>query len=205
MSKFADRLFYLRTENKLTQEGLCEILKEKYNLETNKSMISRYEKGIHEPGFTFIDYTADYFGVTVDWLMGRSDNKYYSDNIQGKKIPVIEIINNEILFPPKNNITSYEYTSDDADYCVKVFDDNMLGIGMKIGDLAFIHKQSDLQNGQVGLFILNGMPCIHRIFKEDNYVMLKSDNTIFNPIILNKKDFKLTKIVGRVVSVKFKL
>ena len=205
MSKFADRLFYLRTENKLTQEGLCEILKEKYDLETNKSMISRYEKGIHEPGFTFIDYTADYFGVTVDWLMGRSDNKYYSDNIQGKKIPVIEIINNEIQLPSGDNIISHEYTSDDADFCLKVFEDNMSSIGMKVGDLAFIHKQSDLQNGQVGLFVLNDKPCIYRIFKEDNYVMFKSDNTVYNPIILSKRDFKLVTIIGRVISVKFSL
>jgi repressor LexA len=205
MSKFADRLFYLRTENKLTQDGLCEILREKYNLDTNKSMISRYEKGIHEPGFTFIDYTADYFGVTVDWLMGRSDNKYYSDNTQCNKIPVIEITNNEIQLPPKDNIVSYEYTSDDADFCLKVFEDNMSSIGMKVNDLAFIHKQNDLQNGQVGLFVLNDKPCIYRIFKENNYVMLKSDNTVYNPIILTKKDFKIVTIIGRVVSVKFSL
>ena len=205
MSKFADRLFHLRTENKLTQEGLSDILKEKYEIETNKSMISKYEKGIHEPGFTFIDYVADHFGVTTDWLMGRSDNKYYSDNIQCKKIPVIKTINNEIQLTTGENIISYEYTSDDADFCLKVFEDNMSSIGMKVDDLAFVHKQHDLENGQVGLFILNDKPCIYRIFKEDTYVMLKSDNTFYNPIILSKKDFKLVTIIGRIISVKFSL
>jgi len=205
MSKFADRLFSLRTQNKLTQEGLSDILKDKYDVETNKSMVSKYEKGIHEPGFTFIDYVADYFGVTTDWLMGRSENKYYSDNTQGKKVPIIKEIAADIQNMSGNNIISYEYTNENCDFCVKVFDDNMSGAGMKTGSLAYIKKQSVLQNGEVGLFLINGQPAIHRIIKENSYVMLKSDNTEYDPIIFSKKDFKQVAIIGKVIGIKFNL
>ncbi len=205
MSKFADRLFYLRTENKLTQEGLCDILKEKYNLETNKSMISRYEKGIHEPGFTFIDYTADYFGVTIDWLMGRSDNKYYSDNLQVKKIPLVRTINSSGQIVNTDNITSYEYSNEDCDFCFKVTDDNMSAIGMKLGSLAFIHVQQSLNNGDVGLFLIDGSPLFYRFFEEDKYIMLKPENQICTPAIFSKKDFKQVLIIGKVITVKFNL
>lgn len=207
MSKFADRLYFLRSENKLTQDGLCDILKEKYNIETNKSMISKYEKGIHEPAFTFIDYVADYFGVTTDWLMGRSDNKYYSDNnIDVRKVPVLKEITNEIQLMSSDNILSYQYTTDDADFCIHVFEDNMRVSGLKLNDLVFIKKQSNLENAQVGLFIINDKPGLYRLFcDEEPYVMLSSDTPWYKPVIMSKKDFKQITIIGRVLSAKVQL
>lgn len=205
MSKFADRLFQLRTANKLTQDGLSNILKDKYNIETNKSMISKYEKGIHEPGFTFIDYVADYFGVTTDWLMGRSDNKYYTDSEQCSKVPVLYSYSNDSNSLVKEDTVAYEITNDTCDFCIRITKDNMIDCGMKVGDLAFIRKQSDLESGQVGMFLINGNTEIYRIIKDDNYIILKSDNTKYNPIIFTKKDFKHVSIIGRVVSVKFNL
>lgn len=67
MSKFSERLLQLRQESNLTQEELSTNLNVKYGLGINKGMISKYEKGLHVPGFTFVDHAADYFGVTTDY------------------------------------------------------------------------------------------------------------------------------------------
>ena len=43
-------------------------------LNTTQNTISRYETGEREPGINELIAIADYFGVSVDYLIGRSDD-----------------------------------------------------------------------------------------------------------------------------------
>ena len=49
-------------------------LKLAMDLSTNQNTISRYETGEREPGITELIALADYFGVSVDYLLMRTDN-----------------------------------------------------------------------------------------------------------------------------------
>ena len=40
----------------------------------NQNIISRYETGEREAGYKELIMLADYFDVSVDYLLGRSDN-----------------------------------------------------------------------------------------------------------------------------------
>lgn len=57
------RLKELRLERGLSQ------LKLAMDLNTNQNTISRYETGEREPGIRDLIKIADYFGVTVDYLI----------------------------------------------------------------------------------------------------------------------------------------
>jgi transcriptional regulator with XRE-family HTH domain len=59
------KLKELRQKNKLTQAELGTIF------QTNQTAISKWEKAINEPDLKTIAKIADYFGVTVDYLMDR--------------------------------------------------------------------------------------------------------------------------------------
>ena len=59
------RLKELRKERKISQ------LKLAMDLNTNQNTISRYETGEREPGIRELIKIADYFGVTVDYLIGH--------------------------------------------------------------------------------------------------------------------------------------
>ena len=48
-------------------------LKLAMDLNTNQNTISRYETGEREPGITELISLADYFDVSVDYLIGRSN------------------------------------------------------------------------------------------------------------------------------------
>lgn len=53
-------------------------LKMAMDLNTNQNTISRYETGEREPGITELIRIADYFNVSVDYLIGRTnDPKIY--------------------------------------------------------------------------------------------------------------------------------
>ena len=49
-------------------------LKLAMDLNTNQNTISRYETGEREPGITELIKIADYFNVSIDYLLERTDN-----------------------------------------------------------------------------------------------------------------------------------
>lgn len=65
---FRTRLKQLRTEKKLTLEEFGEIFS------VAKQTTSRWEKGNRLPSIDLISEIADYFNVSIDYLVGRTDN-----------------------------------------------------------------------------------------------------------------------------------
>jgi len=49
-------------------------LKLALDLNTSQNTISRYETGEREPGIAELIKIADYFNVSIDYLVGRTDN-----------------------------------------------------------------------------------------------------------------------------------
>lgn len=49
-------------------------LKLAIELNTNQNTISRYETGEREPGIAELIRIADYFNISVDYLLERTDN-----------------------------------------------------------------------------------------------------------------------------------
>ena len=62
------RLRELRRLKKITQAKLAMVLN------MNQNTISRYETGEHEPGISELILIADYFDVSIDYLLERTDN-----------------------------------------------------------------------------------------------------------------------------------
>ena len=62
------RLKELRKKNHISQVKLA------MDLSMNQNTISRYERGEHEADYDTLIAIADYFGVSVDYLLGRTDN-----------------------------------------------------------------------------------------------------------------------------------
>lgn len=51
-------------------------LKMAMDLNTNQNTISRYETGEREPGINELIKIADYFNISVDYLLERTDNPH---------------------------------------------------------------------------------------------------------------------------------
>lgn len=66
---FNDRLKILRIEKGLTQEEAAG------TLEFNYRHYQRLEADGHLPNYKSLLQIADFFEVSVDWLMGRTDNR----------------------------------------------------------------------------------------------------------------------------------
>ena len=181
----------------MSQDDLCKILLEQKDYKINKSLISRYEKGIHEPNYFFVDLVSSVFGVTTDYMMGRSDNKYPAEAGQ-KKIPVLYNETNEQLHLVAESSAEYECTYDDSDFCIKASDDSMIGARIQKGDLVFIHKQTDVEHGDIAAIMVSKGILLRRILVVNNSIIFHPENPTYQDMIFTKKDFKQLKVLGKV-------
>ncbi len=67
MEAFAERLKTLRKERRMTSKEMAEYLG------VSQRAYLYYESATHYPDVSGLIKLADYFGVTADYLLGRSD------------------------------------------------------------------------------------------------------------------------------------
>lgn len=65
-SDFSRTLALLRREKKISQRTAAG------DLGVSQALLSHYENGLREPGLAFVVRAADYYGVSCDYLLGRS-------------------------------------------------------------------------------------------------------------------------------------
>ena len=68
------RLKHLRQGKKLLQKELAEKLK------LTQQTISLYESNSRQPDYVTLEKIANFFEVTTDYLLGRTNQKYFSQD-----------------------------------------------------------------------------------------------------------------------------
>lgn len=65
-AEFARTLSLLRQEKGVSQRAAAA------ELGISQALMSHYENGIREPGLSFVVKACDYYGVSADYLLGRT-------------------------------------------------------------------------------------------------------------------------------------
>lgn len=87
---FGQRLRELRAEKKMRQEDLANVLK------VHRATVGKYETNERSPDKETLQLLADYFNVSIDYLLGRTDirNAYESPKDSST---VIEEVDDKLL------------------------------------------------------------------------------------------------------------
>lgn len=64
---FSEAMSALRREQGLSQRKAAS------ELHISQALLSHYENGAREPGLEFVVRACDYYGVSADYLLGRTD------------------------------------------------------------------------------------------------------------------------------------
>lgn len=68
---FGKKLKELRKAKGLTQQELVDTVNSKYGTAINRTTISKWENGTQEAGMGFVLIFADFFGVSLDYIMKK--------------------------------------------------------------------------------------------------------------------------------------
>ena len=69
MANYSEKLVELRTEKGISQKVAA------LELGVSQALLSHYEKGIREFNMDFLCKVADYYGVTTDYILGRTQSR----------------------------------------------------------------------------------------------------------------------------------
>ena len=75
MKEFAERLKELRKERDLSMDLLVEDLNARSDITFHKSNVSRWEANTSDPSLQHAKRIADYFDVSLDYMIGNTDTR----------------------------------------------------------------------------------------------------------------------------------
>lgn len=96
----------LRSERGVYQKELAAFL----NLSIGT--VSNYEKGVHYPDLSTLCKIADFFGVTTDYLLDRTDHRFASGNLNRRlttDYTVADLVNTTLELSPQKVNTVIDF------------------------------------------------------------------------------------------------
>lgn len=214
--EFKNILRNLREEKYLTQGELAEALN------ISQKTISNYEVGTREPDNDTLISMSTFFDVSVDYLLGRSNikkpysltayvkenpdtSKYYSIGSM-TKIPVVSKITPQDPLIYEDNIVDYisipsEELPRGEYFGIRVSGDSMNLSHLIDGCIAIVIKQDILENGEIGIFILDDRDAEIKRYIRNGYtisLMPHSTNPAHLPMIIDMRKTSI-KIIGKII------
>ena len=133
-----------------------------------------------------------------------SDDITLSDH---SEVPILGIVRGgEPIFAENNFIGLEHVFPDDARHSdcfyLQVVGDSMKNARILPDDLVYVHKQNYLDNGEIGVFLLdNSEATIKRIQYRDGNIILQPENDDYSPIVLTAQDVlnRNFQIIGKVL------
>jgi len=170
-----------------------------------KSTVRKWENGeIENMKRDKIEKLSKVLKVSPMDILGFEDTTL--ETLPVKKIPVVSQISAGLPIYSEENLVDYIYFSkeklsdDKEEFGLKVSGDSMNKV-FDEGDVVVIEKDSIVENGQLGVVMINGYNgTVKRIrYNNDQIILIpESNNPNHYPQVYNKNDE--VKIVGRVVA-----
>ena len=104
--------------------------------------------------------------------------------------PLLAVENIENYFPIPT-----EFMPNAETFMLKVKGDSMINAGKFNGDKILVQKQSDAQNGDIVVALVDDSATVKTFYKEDGHFRLQPENDTMDPIIVNECSI-LGKVFG---------
>ena len=202
---FQIRLKKLRESKNMSQYAFAK------DFGTAQSTVGGWESGKREPNFETMQKLADYFNVTVDYLLGREETPM-SPSASGTWVPVLGNVQAGIPVEAVQDILDYEdisnITKDPSDYFALKIKGSSMEPRLCAGDVVIVKKQASAQDGDIVIALVNGDEATVKKFKKrPEGVMLIPLNPQFDTMFYSNDEIEKlpVSILGKVVELRGKL
>ena len=191
----------------ISQEELAKRLGYK-----SRSSINKIELGINDLPQSKIKDFAAALSTTASRLMGwdSEQNSTEVDLLEKGKILPIEtqrvpllgsIAAGQPIFAEEDFECYIELGSRiRCDYCLRVKGDSMINARIYDGDIVFIHKQPDVEDGEIAAVLVDDEATLKRVYKSGDAIMLVAENPNYKPITVTASDYANVIILGKAVA-----
>ena len=86
-----------------------------------------------------------------------------------------------------------------CDFALRVKGDSMVGARIHDGDIVFIRRQDDVDDGQIAAVIIDDEATLKRVYHIRNGLQLLSENPKYPPMVFTLEEHASIRILGRAV------
>lgn len=200
-----NRMKDLREETHKTKAQVAREMNMPYTTYVN------YEKGTREPNSEVLIMIATYFGVSVDYLIGRSESRLPENIIANNLIPLKQIIKIPIIgriacgkpLLAEQNYEGFTYCPDNvkADFVLKCQGDSMIDANIQDGDLVFIEESPVVENGEIAAVVIGEEATLKKVYYQNDTITLLPANSAYAPMVYHKEEINDIRICGKAVAV----
>lgn len=199
----ANRIRELRQKKRLSQVSLAEAFG------VAQSAISNWEKGNREPDNTTLRKLAEYFGVSIDYLLGNSDEP--QPKHVGIRIPVLGDVAAGIPIDAVEDVLDYEEIDEDLARTGEFFALRIRGQSMEPrmmeGDVVIVRQQETAETGDTVVVSVNGdLATVKKIKIGSTGITLIPTNPSYDPMYYTSEEVEQlpVRIRGKVVELRAK-
>ena len=177
-------------------------------LSTTKQNIYKYENGIisNIPSDK-IEAMTEILKTTPAYLMGWEEETVLPPNIEPlgsmQKIPLVGQIACGTPILAEQNIEDYVDLPGHirADFALTCKGESMIGAGIRTGDIVYIRKQEEVENGQIAAVMVGGDEAtLKRVYTKPGVVQLVAENPNIAPAVFIGKEAEQIHIIGLAVA-----
>lgn len=196
MSAFSERIKEVRESLGMNKSEFALFLN------TNVPNITRYEREDMGVSMDAVEKIAKKVGVSPGWLLGWDNEKYPKETVAPKRIPVLGVIAAGAPILAQENIEEYVYVPEkiNADFCLKIKGDSMIGARILDGDIVFIKKQPTIENGEIAAVLVDSEEAtLKRVFINNDTIILHAENPNYADLVFTRKDMRQINIIGKAI------
>lgn len=200
---FSNIIKDLRKKEKCTQAELAA------KLSVNQTTVSCWETGKATPPPEMLMTLAQFFGVTVDYLMGNAPAK--PEKKKGVQIPVLGEVRAGYPMEAVENIIDYEEIDEETARRGEFFALRIKGDSMEPrfveGDVVIVRKQQTADSGDIVVALVNGdSATIKKLKRHQNGITLVPSNAAYEPMYYSNEEIMElpVTILGKVVELRAK-
>ena len=178
----------------------------------SRSSVTSWKKGMVPQNATLLKL-ADYFGVSVDYLLGneeapiRSAELVQLDSSDVHMLPLYESVPAGFGALAVNEVVDYipshfkSPTEAAESLCIKVKGNSMCP-KIEDGDIIQVHKQDSIDSGSLAVVLVDGEEGFVKIVTYgDTWIELRSINPLVKPRRFNGADVQKVRVVGIVTKI----
>lgn len=119
-----------------------------------------------------------------------------------KRVPLVGRIAAGTPILAEQNIYGYENLADgvQADFCLQVQGDSMIGANIHSGDIVFIRQQEEVEDGEIAAVLIDDSATLKRFYRHDGAVELRPENPRYKSMIFTADNCQQFRVLGKAVA-----
>lgn len=163
-----------------------------------------YEKGLREPNSEVLITIAQYFDVSLDYLIGRSDVPDVPNIAPMPKMKKVPLVGDIACGEPilaEENIETYLNMPENLNgsFALRCKGDSMINARIFNGDIVFIRSQPEVENGEIAAVLIGDEATLKRVYYHENRIELRAENPTFPALNYEGENLSEVRILGKAV------